>query len=114
MAKNVPQVRRFAGSTLCALTVGVLVTVGHPVQAEPSGRNLALSCFSCHGPAGRSPDSIPAINGKSAPYLARAMNDFRLGKRKSTVMQRIAKGYSAAEINRLAAYVSTLGKGDAR
>ena len=77
-------------------------------QAEPSPRNLALSCFSCHGPAGKSPDSIPAINGKSRAFIANQMTAFRDGKRQSTVMARIAKGYSDAEIAALASYISKL------
>ena len=77
-------------------------------RAEPSPRGLAMSCFSCHGPAGKSPDAIPGINGKSAAYIDASMKAFRNGTRKSTVMQRIAKGYSDSEIRALAGYLAGL------
>jgi len=77
-------------------------------HAEPSGRTLALSCFSCHGPTGRSPDSIPSIHGKSEDFIAREMLAFQTGARRATVMGRIAKGYTKEEIRALANYIATL------
>ena len=97
------------GPAAAGLVAAAMVAVA-PVgaQAETSGRNLALSCFSCHGPAGKSPDTIPAINGKNAAFITKEMIGFRDGKRKSTVMQRIAKGYSDDEIRALAGYLAGL------
>ena len=89
-----------AAALIAAAPVGAL--------AESSGRNLALSCFSCHGPAGKSPDTIPGIAGKSKAFIVQEMIGFRDGKRKSTVMQRIGKGYSDAEIDALAGYIAGL------
>ncbi len=63
---------------------------------------LANSCAACHGTDGKSPGSIPAIHGKPATYLSKALMDFRDGKRPSTVMGRHAKGYSDEEINLIA------------
>ena len=95
------------GPAAAGLVAAAMVAVA-PVgaQAETSGRNLALSCFSCHGPAGKSPDTIPSINGKTAAFITKEMVGFRDGKRKSTVMQRIAKGYSDDEIRALAGYLA--------
>ena len=95
------------GPASAGLIAAALIAVA-PVgaQAETSGRNLALSCFSCHGPAGKSPDTIPAINGKTSAFIVKEMVGFRDGKRKSTVMQRIAKGYSDAEIRAMASYLA--------
>ena len=68
------------------------------------------TCFSCHGPNGKgvSGGSIPPIAGKDAGYLAQAMKDFRSGKRPSTIMQRHAKGYTNAEIEAIAKYLSQI------
>jgi sulfide dehydrogenase cytochrome subunit len=63
---------------------------------------LALSCASCHGPGGRSPGAVPSLNGRTAASLADAMRAFSAGQRPATVMNRIAKGYSDAEIEALA------------
>ena len=95
------------GPAATGLISAALIAVA-PVgaQAESSGRNLALSCYSCHGPAGKSPDTIPAIAGKSKAFIVQEMIGFRDGKRKSTVMMRIAKGYSDAEIRSLAGYLA--------
>lgn len=87
-----------AAALIAAAPVGAL--------ADTSGRNLALSCYSCHGPAGKSPDTIPGIAGKSKAFIVQEMIGFRDGKRKSTVMQRIAKGYNDAEIRSLAGYLA--------
>jgi sulfide dehydrogenase cytochrome subunit len=70
--------------------------------------NMARNCFGCHGPDGRSPGAIPALNGKSAEFIAQSFKDFKSGERPSTVMGRHAKGYSDAEVNALAKYISSL------
>lgn len=95
----------------CLATMAVIAVstgIGASAHAEPAGRTLALSCFSCHGPAGKSPDSIPGIHGKSAGFIAREMLAFRSGARRSTVMGRISKGYTDAQIKALANYLATL------
>ncbi len=97
--------RRIAAAVVILMFPLGAGTVAH---AEPSGRTLALSCFSCHGPAGRSPDSIPGIHGKSEDFIAREMLAFRSGARRATVMGRIARGYTEQEIRALAKYLATL------
>lgn len=83
-----------------------------PAQAQqPDGRLLAMSCMNCHGPGGKSPGDIPSIAGKSEDFLKTALVDFRDGKRTgaaATIMTRLAKGYSDAEIDAVAKYVATL------
>lgn len=81
-----------------------------PAQAQ-DGRVLALSCLNCHGPGGKSPGDIPSISGKSEDFIKNALVDFRDGKRSgtsATVMGRLAKGYSDAEIAAVARYIATL------
>lgn len=68
------------------------------------GAMLSNSCAGCHGTDGRSPGAIPSINGKSAQFIATALKEFRDGARPSTVMGRHAKGYSDAEIKKIAEY----------
>lgn len=83
-----------------------------PAQAQQAdGRVLAMSCLNCHGPGGKSPGAIPSIAGKSEDFLKNALADFRDGKRtgaQATVMGRLAKGYSDAEIAAVAKYIATL------
>ncbi|MEJ2178930.1 MAG: sulfide dehydrogenase [Gammaproteobacteria bacterium] len=88
------------------LAVSVLLFTPFTVSAETvtEGAMLSITCNGCHGPDGRSSGAIPAIAGKSADYLEKAMLDFRDGKRPSTVMERHAKGYSDAQLKLIAEY----------
>jgi sulfide dehydrogenase cytochrome subunit len=49
---------------------------------------------------------MPWIAGKSTEYITKVMIDFKTGAMESTVMQRIAKGFSDDEIKALAQYFS--------
>ena len=71
---------------------------------------LALSCAGCHGPGGHSPGTVPSIDGRSAPAIAEALRSFRAGQPSSTVMGRVAKGYSDAEIDALAREIAARWK----
>ncbi len=66
-------------------------------SADP--RLLVLSCAGCHGPDGQSPGTIPSLHGKGEAAIAEALRQFRADQRPSTVMGRIAKGYSDPEID---------------
>ena len=70
------------------------------------GRDVAANCTSCHGTDGRSRGGIPSLVGQDRLNLVQQMRDFRDGKRPSTIMQQLAKGYSDAEIEAAAAYLS--------
>ena len=78
----------------------------HPAGKE--GMLLSLSCTSCHGTYGISPGTIPTIYGKSRKYIIETMKQLRNGESYSTVMGRIAKGYSDREIILIANYFSSL------
>ncbi|MBF0273291.1 MAG: c-type cytochrome [Magnetococcales bacterium] len=68
---------------------------------------LANTCAGCHGTNGVSAGpSMPTIAGLSAPYLKHVMAEFKSGKRPSTIMGRIAKGYTEEETARLADFLS--------
>ncbi len=68
------------------------------------GAMLANPCAGCHGMDGVSPGSIPSINQLSADALVAALKAFKSGERPGTVMDRIAKGYTDDEIQRIADY----------
>ena len=82
-----------------------------PVVAQNTGEILrgeviAATCFTCHGTDGKSPGMIPALNGIPAESLRRSMQEFRDGRRPSTVMGRHAAGYSDEEVASIADYFS--------
>jgi cytochrome subunit of sulfide dehydrogenase len=99
---------RPAVAALVVIASGLAASAPAAAEDGPNGAELALSCAACHGTNGHSPGAIPSIQGKSAAYIEDALNGFKAGSRPATVMNRLAKGYSAAEIKALAAYFSTV------
>lgn len=73
---------------------------------------LAATCANCHGTAGQALDrsAVPGLAGLSQAYFLAQMKDFRSGARTPTVMHQIAKGYSEAQIEQLAAYFAAQPK----
>jgi len=90
----------------------VMLTLNPPALAEElsKGGMLSASCAGCHGTDGRSPGSIPDISGKSSEFIRTALEDFRSGKRPSTVMGRHAKGYTDEEMKLIAEYFAQHGE----
>jgi sulfide dehydrogenase cytochrome subunit len=75
------------------------------LAAERRPEALALPCNGCHGPDGVSQaGSIPSIAGLNAEYQYQAMLQFKEGRRASTIMMRIAKGYKDSELRKIARY----------
>jgi sulfide dehydrogenase cytochrome subunit len=77
------------------------------VISGASGQMLADTCAGCHGTDGASQGpASPTISGNSKKYIIELMEGFASGTIPSTVMGRIAKGYSKEEIEALADYYS--------
>ncbi len=66
--------------------------------APPPG---ASSCGGCHGGGG-----MPVLAGQPAEAIAGAMLAYKAGERSPTVMDRIARGFTEAEIRAIAAWVA--------
>jgi len=49
---------------------------------------------------------VPRIAGRSTPEIIAAMEAFRSGQKPATVMDRIAKGFTEAEIRAIADWLS--------
>lgn len=78
-----------------------------PLMSGAGAGMLAHGCTGCHGTDGASAGpATPSISGISAVYFAETMNRFKSGERKSTIMGRIAAGYSEDEIKALGEYFS--------
>jgi len=75
-------------------------TVGTPpAQAE--------ACVACHGKNGQgTTDEYPNLGGQHADYLAQALNDYRLGKRKNPIMAPFAQQLTREDIATLAKFFS--------
>jgi len=89
--------------------VGLMLFGGSVLAAGASAVMLANNCAGCHGPNGvTNGPATPSIAGMTEEYLTLSMQDYKNGTRKSTVMDRIAKGYSDDEIKAMAKYFSNL------
>lgn len=83
-----------ARTTACIVAVA-LAGAWPAAAAAPPG---ASSCTGCHGTGG----PVPALEGRPTTELVAAMTAFRKGDRAATVMGRIAKGFSDAEVKAIA------------
>ncbi len=92
--------------------IGLSFWGGAVMAAGASAKMLANNCSGCHGLDGvTNGPSTPSIAGMTEEYLIMSMQDYKSGTRKSTVMDRIAKGYSDDEIKAMAKHISALKYG---
>ncbi len=96
--------KRKCSATMVVLLVACFGLV--PVAlAGASAQMLANNCVGCHGPDGNSlGPAIPSIAGVDKGSFADIMDRYRSGGRYSTIMGRIANGFSDKEIELLAEY----------
>lgn len=74
-----------------------------------SGAMLANTCAGCHGANGVSNGpATPSIAGLEEEYFVDVMNAYKSGDRWSTIMGRIAKGYSDEDIAAIAKHYSQI------
>lgn len=79
------------------------------LQSGADARTLALTCAGCHGTNGSSlGPAAPTISGMHPDYFIDIMAGFADGEIYSTVMGRIARGYSEEEIELMAGYFHEL------
>jgi sulfide dehydrogenase cytochrome subunit len=77
----------------CVVSLAVMLGAAAP----PPG---ASSCSGCHGGVG----PLPVLAGRDAGDLVAALDGFRAGTRQTTVMDRIAKGFTHDETVVIAAW----------
>ena len=101
--------RALAALLLCAGFAAGTPAFGQSAQTLQL-RSLASTCANCHGTDGRAVvgSAIPALAGLPRGIIAAQMLAFRDGSRPGTVMPQIAKGFSAEQIDALAAYFATV------
>lgn len=75
--------------------------------ASPSAEMLSNACAGCHGTNGVSAGpSMPSLAGQNKVAFVEAMKAFKSGDRPSSIMGRIAKGYSDEQVDLMAGYFS--------
>jgi cytochrome subunit of sulfide dehydrogenase len=104
--------RSLLRTTPAAVLAAALAAAANPASAADDVATLrtaalAATCANCHGTAGNAVDRsvVPALAGMPKDHFIAQMSDFRgENTRKGTVMHQIAKGFSPAQIEQLAAY----------
>ena len=87
-----------------AIGLASLAAAGVAAAEPPAG---AAACSGCHPASTRVTSPVPRLAGLDRAAIVRAMEDFRTGTRPATVMDRIAKGFTDAEIQAIAAWYAT-------
>ena len=64
----------------------------------------AAACSGCHPARAGVDTTVPRLIGRDAAQIVAAMADFRAGKRPTTIMDRIAKGFTDDEVKAIAAW----------
>jgi cytochrome c553 len=86
--------------------VFILLALAPAICAGAEPPPGATSCSGCH-PASASADTkVPPLRGRDPVAIVAAMEAFRSGQRPSTVMGRIAKGFSDDETRAIAAWLA--------
>lgn len=91
------------GAALFVLCVAAGAGPGRAASEAPPG---AASCSGCHSPTPGVGAAMPGLSGLDAEGIAAAMAAYRTGERASTVMGRIARGFSDEESRAIAAWLA--------
>jgi cytochrome c553 len=81
----------------------MLVSAAAAAAEPPPG---ATSCSGCHPPTASAETKVPPLRGRDPAEILAAVQAFRSGERPSTVMGRIANGFSDDETRAIAAWVA--------
>jgi sulfide dehydrogenase cytochrome subunit len=88
-----------------AVAIATVMASSLPARAASEPPPGAASCSGCHS-AGATASSMPRLYGRDAGNIMTAMTGFRDGSLPSTVMNRIAKGFSDDELRAIAAWLA--------
>jgi sulfide dehydrogenase cytochrome subunit len=92
------------GATLALM----LLAAATPAAASGPAPLAAEGCLGCHGPDGRGAAGAAALAGRDRDELVAILAAFRANDRAGTIMGRIARGYTEAEIAAVADHFSRI------
>lgn len=89
------------------LATGLMAWSATSLAAPPDAAMLSNGCTGCHGTLGVSAGhSIPSLAGRPKTVIVQSMKAFKSNERPSTLMNRLAKGYSDADFEAMGEYFS--------
>jgi sulfide dehydrogenase cytochrome subunit len=87
--------------------IGALMSCFLSSASAQDAQRLAAPCAICHGTDGRAvTKEVLPLAGLPRDYIASQMRALRDSQRQATVMHQIARGYTDAQIDALAAWFS--------
>lgn len=76
-----------------------------PTNGNAKAPSFATTCASCHGARGVSTNpQYPSLAGQESDYLLRALQEYKSGKRKNSIMNGMASGLTLQQMQQLADY----------
>ena len=110
-----PLVARFFMSKTTAIwTLTLLMaatgtgTAHAQANEERAKKIIGGSCFLCHGAEGESASEVfPRLAGQNADYIAKQLENFKSGKRKSTAMANMVAELSPSDMQALGAFYAS-------
>lgn len=91
------------------IAAALAIAASWPAGAAEIERPLiAQACAGCHGQDGAGQGDVAAIAGYDRDAFIQVWGEFRADARPATIMGRIARGYTDAEVATLADYFSAL------
>ncbi|MGS1109804.1 c-type cytochrome [Achromobacter anxifer] len=94
----------------CALLPAAWGSPSIAAGADLQAQAWAAACLTCHAPATRSAAAIPPLEGRPADWIAARMRALADTASDGSVMGQIARGYSDAEIVRIAGWFAAQPK----
>ena len=93
-----------------------ILAAWHPARAAEEQapeiayfRLVIATCYTCHSATGAGADAIPPLQGLSETYIKELLTAYKTGQEQATIMNRISKALTDAEIDRISAM---LGRGE--
>src|SRR5262245_52813505 len=94
---------------LCGAVLAFVATDGALADGVAEKERIQTVCAGCHGPEGVSVNPLyPNLAGQQAAYLAKAIRDYRDGRRSDPLMSPMAQGLSDQDAENLAAWFAAL------
>lgn len=97
--------RTLTAAVALAMNLAIATTPAWAQVGQP-GRLLASNCFQCHGTNGKGP-GFDKLAGKSASSLYSDLKEFQAGQEGNGIMAKHALGYTDAQLQALAQWLST-------
>ncbi len=109
---NLVRQRQSALGKILLLALGIALAFAESAAAQSQADIAVLAgpCANCHGTDGRSPGQIVSIAGRPQAVLLEQLKAFRSDTPPpgTTIMNRLAKGYSDEQLAALATYFSKI------